>query len=99
MREDVAAKREGNIEATATRKEIAMQNMIAKANAEYNDLIAKNPLMNQPFLDKEGTKRNPNYMSRTEYFRQTMQRPDLVSSSIPTPGQRAPIGSLIKPLG
>jgi hypothetical protein len=99
MREEVAAKREGTAETTATRKEIAMQNMIAKANAEYNDLIAKNPLMNQPFLDKEGTKRNPNYMSRTEYFRQTMQRPDLVASSIPTPGQRAPIGSLIKPLG
>ena len=95
MREDVAAKREGTAETAATRKEIAMQNILAKANAEYNDLVSKNPLMGQRFLDKENKKINPQFKSRADYIREQMSinPSNLMAgappSSIATPQARA----------
>jgi hypothetical protein len=95
MREDVAAKREGTAETAATRKEIAMQNILAKANAEYNDLVSKNPLMGQRFLDKENKKINPQFKSRADYIREQMaiNPSNLMAgappSSIATPQARA----------
>ena len=73
MREEVAAKREGTAETAATRKEIAMQNLLSKANAEYNDLLSKNPLMGQRFLDKENKKINTQFKSRADYLREQME--------------------------
>jgi hypothetical protein len=101
MREEVAAKREGTAETAATRKEIAMQNLLSKANAEYNDLLSKNPLMGQRFLDKENKKINPQFKSRTDYLREQMQmaiNPSNLmdgasASSMATPGQRPALSS------
>jgi hypothetical protein len=95
MREEVAAKREGTAETAATRKEIAMQNILAKANAEYNDLVSKNPLMGQRFLDKENKKINPQFKSRADYIREQMAinpsnlMAGVPASSIATPQARA----------
>ena len=95
MREDVAAKREGTAETAATRKEIAMQNLLSKANAEYNDLLSKNPLMGQRFLDKENKKINTQFKSRADYIREQMSinPSNLMAgappSSIATPQARA----------
>ena len=95
MREEVAAKREGTAETAATRREIAMQNILAKANAEYNDLVSKNPLIGQRFLDKENKKINTQFKSRADYIREQMAiNPSNLmagapASSIATPQARA----------
>jgi hypothetical protein len=95
MREEVAAKREGTAETAATRREIAMQNILAKANAEYNDLVSKNPLIGQRFLDKENKKINTQFKSRADYIREQMaiNPSNLMAgappSSIATPQARA----------
>ena len=95
MREDVAAKRENTAETAGLRQEMQREALKQK----YFDAYQKQVGM-QPRTLKDGS-RNPNWMSFGEFLQRSGVNIDGggPASSIATPGQRAPIGQLIKPLG